>query len=277
MFEDLLRTVDVGLEEVREAFGTAGQQRLGVVQHEGVLVAVDDLRGRYHALDDLVQVRFGGDARADVEELVDALRGEPAGGPLHELPVLPGRVTRLGRQLLAHRLIGGVVVLAAQQPVVHACRVGSAGVDPRRMGVPVVMTDSVARGGRCAVDLGSLAQQAAPEHGHLAAATRVHGLWRHKWRHLRVLPNSLHNDGTNGCERLPQPCRNFRGKRTPGSHRCRIHMFPASKLPCGSTTPRAHRRRMSELAGQQGVLRLFQVMGNGRHYLVPEPRPPTRK
>lgn len=70
----------VGLEEVRDAFGTSGQQGQCVVQHQGVVVRADDPRRGGQALEDLVRVGFGGDARADVEELVDALSGEPGVG-----------------------------------------------------------------------------------------------------------------------------------------------------------------------------------------------------
>jgi hypothetical protein len=46
-----------------------------VRQHDGVVVRVDDPRGRDDRLGHLVHVRFGRDARADVGELPDARLG----------------------------------------------------------------------------------------------------------------------------------------------------------------------------------------------------------
>src|SRR6266542_2907610 len=76
----------------------------------------------------------------DVEELADArLRQEPHGA-LEERAVGAGH--RLGgrhrfEDLLAGLAVGGIVVLAVQEVVVDACRMGPAGVDlwrPTRVG-----------------------------------------------------------------------------------------------------------------------------------------------
>lgn len=130
VFDDPFRVPYVGLDVVGDPLGAADQQRLGMAQHDRVVVGVYDLRRRRDLLHDLMEIRFGGDSRADVQELVDALGGEPRGRPVHELPVLPGRVPCLGGQLFPDGLVDRVVVLAAEQPVVDPRGVRSAGVDP---------------------------------------------------------------------------------------------------------------------------------------------------
>ncbi len=110
----------VGLDVVRGALGAADEQRLRVTQHDRVVVDVHDPRLGDHALHYLMEVRLGGDAGADVEELGHALIREPGGGAVHEGAVLPGGVLRLGREFAPDGLVDRVVVLAAQQPVVDA-------------------------------------------------------------------------------------------------------------------------------------------------------------
>jgi len=74
-----------------------------------------------------MQVGFGGDAGADVEELRDAFVREVAGGTAHEIPVHPRR-EHGGRPLLLHFLagqsVGFVIVLPAEEVVVDTGGVG---------------------------------------------------------------------------------------------------------------------------------------------------------
>src|SRR5690606_5169713 len=130
--QDGVRVAHVRLEVLGDAFLRAPEQRLRVGQHDGVVVAVDDPRVGGDALGDLVEVGLGGDAGADVEELAYAPAGQPPGGPVHERAVHPGhhRHPRVeAEHLPAHGLVDGVVVPAAQVPVVHTGRVRLAGVD----------------------------------------------------------------------------------------------------------------------------------------------------
>ncbi|CAM5304490.1 hypothetical protein SHIRM173S_05750 [Streptomyces hirsutus] len=130
--QDALRIAHIGLEVLGHPLVGAAQQRARVGQHDRVVVAVDDARVGCDLLGDLVEVRFGGDAGADVEELLYALAGEPARGALHEGPVHPrhhGHPRVEGEHLPAHGLVDGVVVLAAEVPVVHPRGVRLARVD----------------------------------------------------------------------------------------------------------------------------------------------------
>jgi hypothetical protein len=136
--EDLLRLADIGLQIVGGALRGAAQQGLGVPQHDRVVVRVDHTRLRGHRLGDLVEVGLGGDARADVEELADAVLGEQPGRPVHEAPVGLGGGLHIGvdgQDALAQLLVDRVVVLAAQPPVVDARRVRLAGVDRGHAGL----------------------------------------------------------------------------------------------------------------------------------------------
>jgi hypothetical protein len=63
------------------------QQRLGMPEHDRVVVRVHDPRLRRDPLCDLMEVGFGGDARPDVQELAQAGLGGGAHGPVHEAPV----------------------------------------------------------------------------------------------------------------------------------------------------------------------------------------------
>lgn len=125
----VLRRAHIGLYVVRPALGAAEEQGLGVAQHDRVVVGVDDARRWVYRLHDLVQVRLGRDAGADVQELGHAVARQPGGGAVHERPVLAGGGLRLGRQGPAHPTVDLVVVLAAEQPVVDPRGVRLAGVD----------------------------------------------------------------------------------------------------------------------------------------------------
>jgi hypothetical protein len=103
-----------------------------VGEHDRVVVAVDDPGVGRDPLGDLVQVRLGGYAGADVQELPYALLGQPPRGAVHERAVDPGHHRHpgfQGRHLPAHRLVDRVVVLAAEVPVVHPRGMRLAGVD----------------------------------------------------------------------------------------------------------------------------------------------------
>jgi hypothetical protein len=131
-FEDGVRIPHVGLQVLGDSLVRAAQQGLRVGEDDRVVVAVDDPIVGDDPLGDLMEVRFGGDAGADVQELADAVFGEPACGPVHERAVDPGhhRHSRVeGQHLPAHGLVDRVVVLAAEVPVVHPGGVGLAGVD----------------------------------------------------------------------------------------------------------------------------------------------------
>ncbi len=132
--QDGRRVTEVGLDVRGPALGGAGQQALGEGEHDRVVVDVDDPGLGGHRLGDLVQVRRGRDAGADVQELAHArLLGEPAHGTVHEVAVGP-HVHRERGPLPGHGvarlLVGGVVVLAAEYVVVDAGGVGVLGVDP---------------------------------------------------------------------------------------------------------------------------------------------------
>ncbi|EGJ75294.1 putative hydrolase/lactonase [Streptomyces sp. Tu6071] len=130
LFEDLPGLAQVGLHVVGGALGGADEERAGVREDDGVVVHVDDPRLGRDALRDLVRVVGGGDARTDVEELPDALRGEVFDGAAEEGAVGADRGHDAGvgaggqlGGLLVHR----VVVLAAEPDVVDAGRVGHGG------------------------------------------------------------------------------------------------------------------------------------------------------
>jgi hypothetical protein len=79
-----------------------------------------------------VEVRLGGDAGADVQELPYAVARQPAGGAVHEGPVDPRhlRDARVeGEHLPARGLVDRVVVLAAGIPVLHPRGMRLGGVD----------------------------------------------------------------------------------------------------------------------------------------------------
>ncbi|KIX79764.1 hypothetical protein SF12_02540 [Streptomyces sp. MBRL 601] len=134
LLKDAAGLAGVGLDVAEGAFGGAGEQGLGVGEDDGVVVAVDDAGVGADPLGGLVEVGLGGDAGADVEELADAQPGQPAGGAQGEGPVHAGHDgdDRGERgELPPQFLVGRVVVLASQVPVVQAGGVGLAGVDLR--------------------------------------------------------------------------------------------------------------------------------------------------
>src|SRR5882724_10963058 len=107
-----------------------------MADHQRVMIDVDDATGGQPPLGDLVDVRRGGDATADIEELADPLLGgQVAHGPLHEQAVLPrehpdGRPGLLGTPSKLPVLLE--IVLATQVIVVCAGRMRDARVDAHR-------------------------------------------------------------------------------------------------------------------------------------------------
>ena len=95
----------------------AGRQRAGVRDHHRALVDVGHPAVRVSGPGELVGVVRGGQPAADVDELPDALPGEPGDGAGQEQPVLPGPHRQQREHLYqACRLgpVGGVVVLPAR-------------------------------------------------------------------------------------------------------------------------------------------------------------------
>ena len=114
------------------AFLVAGEQRAGVGEHDRIVVHVHHPGLRRDRLGDLVGVARRGNTGADVKELPDPrLAGEVADGAPEERPVGAGGVGRLRVDLehfLRRRPVGGVVVLTAEQEVVHPRLVCHGGV-----------------------------------------------------------------------------------------------------------------------------------------------------
>ena len=89
---------------------------LAVQPDQRVVVHVDHPGFRYQALHHLVRVTHGGQPGADVDELADALFGDPPGGALMEAAIGPGRVPDLGdglQDLLRRSAVGREVVAAS--------------------------------------------------------------------------------------------------------------------------------------------------------------------
>lgn len=129
---DGVRVTEVGPQVLRHGVVRAPEQIRRVGEDDRVVVAVDDVRAGRDLLGDLMEVGLRGYATADVQELADALAGQPVRGSVHEGPVDPGHDRNSGiegQHLPAHRLVYRVVVSAAEVPVVHPGGVGFAGVD----------------------------------------------------------------------------------------------------------------------------------------------------
>jgi len=128
--EQRVRPAQVGLHTRGAALRRSGVQGPRMGRHDGVVVDVHDAGVGDAGLHHLVQVRRGGDAAADVEELPDARVHEGAGGAADEGAVLPGGdggERERGEQLRGGSAVRGVVGLAAEQGVVDTGRVRPAG------------------------------------------------------------------------------------------------------------------------------------------------------
>jgi hypothetical protein len=112
--------------------GVLGQDGAGVADNHRVVVDVGDLGGRLGVLGHVVRVQDGGQARAHVDELGDALPGHVGDGPPQELPVLLGDLGREGidlQQPLGQVAIGREVVFPAEPVVVDAGDVRLGGIE----------------------------------------------------------------------------------------------------------------------------------------------------
>jgi hypothetical protein len=118
-----------------------GQQQLAVRDRDRLGVHVHHPAVRVQPLRDLVHVAGGRDAGTEVEELVDAGRGQPPHRALQERPVGPGDVPDLRRdaqQRVRQLPVRFEVVRAAEKVVVHPGRVRAGVVHPvrRPVGAP---------------------------------------------------------------------------------------------------------------------------------------------
>ena len=128
--------IRVGQVPLQGDHARAGQQRAGVRDHHRILVDIGHPAVRVSGPGELVGVLRGGQPAAGVDELPDALPGQPGDGAGQEHPVLPGPHRQQREHLYeACRLgpVGGVVVLPAEQVVVHAGDIGPAGIDRGRL------------------------------------------------------------------------------------------------------------------------------------------------
>src|SRR5579859_1914071 len=132
--EDLPGVPDIALDHC--GCGVVdGQQCLGVGDHDGVVIDIDDVRVRAGLPGDLVHVALTGQAGPEVEELPDALADGKTHGTVEEPPVSSGHITVLRghlEQLFHCGTVGGEVVLPAQCVVVHASHVRPANIKTGR-------------------------------------------------------------------------------------------------------------------------------------------------
>jgi hypothetical protein len=114
--------------------GRAGQQGPRMRQYQGIVVDVDDLALRRHALGDLMGVVRGRQAGPDIQELADpGLAGQVPDHPPEEQAVLPRLPHDVGEHLLdaiTNLAVDGVIVLAAQPVIPDSRRMGHGRVDP---------------------------------------------------------------------------------------------------------------------------------------------------
>src|SRR6202012_3425170 len=109
------------------------EQAAALLGHHRVVVDVDGPCRRIDLLDHLVGVADRGQAGADIDELADALLGDPFRGPLVESPVRPGTIPDLrhrGQDPLGRLDVGLEVVVAPQHVVVNAGGGGPGDVYP---------------------------------------------------------------------------------------------------------------------------------------------------
>ena len=126
--------VHVCVNVVGGTLGRTGQQGPRVRQYQGVVVHVDDLGFRRHALGDLVGIVGGRQAGSDIKELADpGLPGQVPYHPPEEQAVLARLPHDVGQHLLdavAHLAVDLVVVFALQPVIPDSGRVGHGRVDP---------------------------------------------------------------------------------------------------------------------------------------------------
>jgi hypothetical protein len=131
VFQDVLRRSDVGFDD--RAGRVVREQRPAVHEHHRVVVHIDHPARRIHVMRDLVHIRVGGQARADIEKLTDAT---VCGQISHRsAQKRPARTTRLagvrhdGQRTLGHHPVDSEVVLAADHEVVYPGHVWLRDVD----------------------------------------------------------------------------------------------------------------------------------------------------
>ncbi|GLW98234.1 hypothetical protein Misp02_23210 [Microtetraspora sp. NBRC 16547] len=124
----------VRMHHAYRAVGGAGHERAAVYDGDLVAVHVGDSAVRCEAVDDLVDVVWGGEPGADIEELAHAfLGGQVTYGAGEELPILAGSLAEPRHdpdQGLGRLAVGGEGVLTADQVVVDAGGVGNPRIDP---------------------------------------------------------------------------------------------------------------------------------------------------
>jgi hypothetical protein len=110
-----------------------GEQGPGVAQDHRVVIEVDHAGGRVDAVGDLVHVLRGGQARGDVEQLPEAGLADQVADHAAEQVALGAHAHldggQLGDDLIGDGPVGGEVVLAAEQVVVHPGDVRARGVE----------------------------------------------------------------------------------------------------------------------------------------------------
>jgi hypothetical protein len=129
--EDRLRRAQVAVDDGRA--GHAVQHVAGVREHHRVVIDVDDPGVRAGRGGHLVGVAGRGQARPDVDDLADAdLADQVPDDPAEEFAVLPDREPRVRQQPaddLGGLPVDRVVVLAAEQAIVDACRARDVGTE----------------------------------------------------------------------------------------------------------------------------------------------------
>ena len=134
--DDLTGLTQVGVDVGGGPLRGAGKQGTRVREHDRVVVNVDDPRRRGDPLGDLVHVRAGGDAGADVQELPDPfVPGQEGGRAPDKPPVLDHSGTHgreRGRDGVSRFPVSGEIVLAAEPVVIAPGGMRHRRVDRRR-------------------------------------------------------------------------------------------------------------------------------------------------
>jgi hypothetical protein len=134
--QDLLRVPQVPAEIGGLAAGRAGQQGVGVGEHDRVVVHVDHPGVRRGGLGDLVHVLGARQAGPDVQELADpGLGRQVPDGPAEEGPVLADRRAHRGPAPHGRApgfLVRGEMIFTAQVEVVHPGRMCFRSIKLRR-------------------------------------------------------------------------------------------------------------------------------------------------
>ncbi len=136
MRQDRRRVAQIGLDRGRVGHAVPVQELPAVAHRDGIGIHVDDAGQGVDRLGQRVDVADGGQARANVEELVDALPGQDGDSAAQEGAVGTGgeRAVRVHRvQRVEGGAVGREVGVAAERVVVDARRIG-----PVQVGTPAV-------------------------------------------------------------------------------------------------------------------------------------------